>query len=113
MEDDFDDSGDTGSDDDGEDLNESSDEPVEYARGQVQVLPGYRLAVYRFPRLDAPIVGYLENGTVVDIICTARGTPVVGNYGQVSDLWNGIDGGFVPDVFLFTGTNDPTMPPCA
>ncbi|RBQ19992.1 hypothetical protein DP939_09150 [Spongiactinospora rosea] len=76
------------------------------------MLPGATLTVYRHPRLAAPVMGYLQNGSVIQILCTAQGDTVVGNNGQTSSLWNGINGGFVPDVFIYTGTDQATMPNC-
>jgi molecular chaperone DnaK (HSP70) len=69
--------------------------------------------VYESPSLSAATVYALSAGETVRIRCTCSGDPVQNNVtGQVSTLWNGIDGGYVPDVMLNTGTTEPTMPPC-
>jgi LasA protease len=49
----------------------------------------------------------------VSIVCTARGEQVSAG-GSSSDLWDRISsGGFVPDVQVDTGSNDPVMPACS
>lgn len=70
--------------------------------------------VYESPSLNASVVSALDTGQSVDIICTCQGDEVQNlQTGSVSTLWNGVAGGYVPDVMLNTGTSEPTMPPCA
>lgn len=69
--------------------------------------------VYAQPTTSSATVYALTVGETVQIICTVTGERVQNvETGSVSDLWNGVDGGFVPDVMLNTGTSEPTMPPC-
>lgn len=64
------------------------------------------------PGLSYSIVGSLANGTVVRIVCTARGDVVQGVWGP-TDLWDRLeDGGWVSDGFVDTGSNEPVAPAC-
>lgn len=67
--------------------------------------------------LTAPIVAEVPHGYVVEIVCTARGEAVTSELaGLTSSLWNGVDAGgflgFIPDVYVDTGTYQAVMPPC-
>ncbi|WP_166533689.1 hypothetical protein [Blastococcus xanthinilyticus] len=61
----------------------------------------------------------LPHGTAVLIVCTTRGDVVVSPDGRGSDLWNYIaptdlgPAGFIPDAWVYTGTDEPTRPECA
>nr|BFE50146.1 hypothetical protein GCM10017745_35730 [Saccharothrix mutabilis subsp. capreolus] len=69
--------------------------------------------IYEEPYLDAPIVGHLEPGAIIEILCTAYGESVTyAPAGLTSNLWNGVTGGYVPDVVVYTGTNEPTAGSC-
>jgi hypothetical protein len=57
-------------------------------------------------------VSQLSPNAVVRITCTTRWFPVKGPYGTTSDLWDFIGVGYVPDSYLYTGTNDPVAPQC-
>jgi hypothetical protein len=48
---------------------------------------------------------------IVKIVCTTRASHIEGPLGA-SDLWNYLGDGWVPDSYLYTGTNDPVAPPC-
>lgn len=64
------------------------------------------------PSTDAAKVGSLQSGTVVNIHCHAYGTEVTGTYGT-STLWNRIgDGRWVPDAYVFTGSDGPVQEMC-
>ena len=56
-------------------------------------------------------VGSIKPGESVQIRCTAKGFAVTGPYGT-SDLWDFVGIGYVPDSYLYTGTNDPVASPC-
>ncbi|GLZ11418.1 hypothetical protein Acsp04_16530 [Actinomadura sp. NBRC 104425] len=61
---------------------------------------------------SAGIVGLAANYANVIVECHVRGQTVTGTYGT-SDLWNRIGPGhFVPDVYLYTGSDDPVAPAC-
>jgi LasA protease len=60
------------------------------------------------PGTDHEVVGTLPDGATVRVRCSARGTTHTGRGGYTSDLWNRLtDGGWVSDVFLWTGTAGP------
>ena len=79
------------------------------------------LLVQKAPNLSAPSVGSVPYHTTVHIVCTKNGDAVTGpgNDGRTitSHLWDYIQSsvsppGFVPDVWVFTGTRDPKEPSC-
>jgi LasA protease len=64
------------------------------------------------PGTPYAIVGRANDGEIVTISCTARGTAHTGRYGT-TDLWNRLnDGTWISDAFVFTGTNNPVAPSC-
>lgn len=64
------------------------------------------------PGLDYGITGTVADGAVVTIQCTARGGTVQGNWGA-TDLWNRlVDGNWISDGFVDTGSNEPVAPAC-
>jgi LasA protease len=69
--------------------------------------------VYSRPDLGSEVVGVLYNGDQVTIECTAHGGVVTGATGAVSTLWDRVEDGFVPDVAVDTGSNEPVAPPCS
>jgi hypothetical protein len=77
----------------------------------VQVPRGYGAYVYDEPSLSATQLEQLPDGTSVDIQCTAQGD-VVTAYGQSSSLWDLTQYGYLPDVVVYTGTDQATMPSC-
>lgn len=86
-----------------------------YASGTIQVSAGYADAyVYSIPTGDLSVdrEGELSVGTNVQIICTEQGPAVNGD-----TLWDEIvynaGSAYISDVFVYTGTNQPTMPPCS
>ncbi|WP_410608295.1 hypothetical protein [Amycolatopsis sp. lyj-109] len=69
--------------------------------------------VHQGPALDSATIGRLETGAPVEILCTVQGDTVTRTAdGVTSSLWDGISGGYVPDVAIDTGTDQPTMGPC-
>jgi hypothetical protein len=88
------------------------------ATGTIQTPQGYStISVYDRPSLDSSAVAEAADGTTIDILCTAQGDVVTNqDTGQSSSLWDGTsDGtstGFVPDVFVDTGTNQARAESC-
>lgn len=69
--------------------------------------------VFESPSLSAATVSALAPGQEVAILCTTSGDPVQNpQNGRISDLWDRVEGGYVPDVVIDTGTSAPTMPSC-
>lgn len=82
--------------------------------GYIMVGSGYTAYVFEMPSLDAGIVTEVSDGSEVHILCTTQGESVTSPVtGYTSSLWNfTTDGGFIPDVAVATGTDQPTMPNC-
>ena len=78
------------------------------AYGSVEVPSGLAsLYAHTIPSLSGPETAALNNGATVQIECTAQGQAVNG-----SSLWDWIGMGYVPDAYIYTGTDQPTMPNC-
>jgi GH24 family phage-related lysozyme (muramidase)/peptidoglycan hydrolase-like protein with peptidoglycan-binding domain len=61
---------------------------------------------------SAEIKGRLPDGADLQIFCHVHGETVSGTYGT-SNIWNRTKSGYyVPDVFLYTGSDDPVVPEC-
>jgi hypothetical protein len=79
---------------------------------------GYVVSVYDDTSTSASVVTQVPGGENVAIICTMQGDSVSSDInGVASSLWDGVttDGatvGFIPDVYLDTSTDQPTMPNC-
>jgi hypothetical protein len=59
------------------------------------------------------VVAQEADGTTIGIICTAQGDVVTNSdNGQSSSLWDGTKDGYIPDVYVDTGTNQATMGSC-
>lgn len=86
--------------------------PTTFA-GTVYVSADRVAYVYQIPSLAASKVGALTNGTHVTILCTAQGDTVIRADGMSSSLWDRIDQGYMPDVNVDTGTDQPTVPNCS
>lgn len=82
------------------------------AIGTIIVQPGNVAQVFATPSTIAAVVSTLSNGTSVRIICTVQSEVVTANNSS-SSLWDRIEIGYVPDVNIYTGTNEPTMPSCS
>jgi hypothetical protein len=88
------------------------------AQGTVYAPSGYSTVyVYKAPAQDSPVVAQVEDGDTIDILCTAQGDVMTNpDTGDSSSLWDGTsDGthtGFIPDVFVDTGTGQATMNSC-
>ncbi|MFY9927337.1 MAG: hypothetical protein WAK82_04975 [Streptosporangiaceae bacterium] len=79
------------------------------------VAPQGDTALYVFdqPSLSSSHVAEIADGATIGILCTEEGDVVTNpDSGQSSSLWDGTSEGFVPDVYVNTGTNQPTMGSC-
>ncbi len=73
---------------------------------------GAPLNVRSGPGTTYSIVGTLANGTKVTISCQTTGTTVTGTYGT-SNIWNKIGTGrYVPDAYIYTGSDGRVAPNC-
>ncbi|MEU5261141.1 SH3 domain-containing protein [Amycolatopsis sp. NPDC021455] len=86
----------------------ASQPPVPLAAGTVMTPADVHLA----PSLSSSIVGQLDTGVTVEILCTAQGEIVRTPDGHTSGLWDMTGAGFVPDVVIDTGTDQATTGPC-
>lgn len=73
---------------------------------------GAPLNVRSGPGTSYGIAGSLADGTGVNISCQTTGTSVSGTYGT-SNIWNRIGAGrYVPDVYIYTGSDGRVAPNC-
>jgi hypothetical protein len=64
------------------------------------------------PGTSYSIVGSLSDGTSVKISCQTTGTSVTGTYGT-SNIWDKIGTGrYVPDAYIYTGSDGRVAPNC-
>ena len=71
------------------------------------------LYVFEQPSLSSRTVAEIADGTTIGILCTAQGDVVTNpDTGQSSSLWDSTSEGFVPDVYVDTGTTQATMGSC-
>lgn len=91
-----------------------TDTSNEIATGIVMAPQGYNaLNVFEQPSLSSSVVAEIADGTTIGILCTAEGDVVTNSdNGQISSLWDSTSEGFVPDVYVDTGTTQPTMGSC-
>ena len=83
-----------------------------HSSGVVMTSPGYVANVFSVPSVLGPVQGRLANGANVSIECTVDGD-VATFGGKSSSLWNKIvPSGYLPDVEVNTGSEQPTMPKC-
>jgi hypothetical protein len=70
--------------------------------------------VYAAPSTFSQVVVALDNGAAVYIVCTTHGETVSSSpTGVSSDLWNYTTlGGYIPDVVVDTGSDQPVSPEC-
>lgn len=66
--------------------------------------------------LNSTLLGWYNTGTHLTLTCYKRGQAVTGYYSKYvgwDNLWyKTSDGGFVADVDIYTGTNNPVTPAC-
>jgi hypothetical protein len=71
-----------------------------------------KLPVYEKPTASSKVVQSLTNKSKVTIYCQVNGQKVTGPYGT-SKWWNQIGKGkYVPDSFVYTGSDDQIAPTC-
>ncbi|MFC4075628.1 peptidase M23 [Salinithrix halophila] len=64
------------------------------------------------PGRGYPIIGSVDDGAIVNVSCTGRGSSFTGRWGS-TNLWNQLaNGQWMSDAFLYTGTNGPVAPSC-
>lgn len=85
-----------------------------FTQGVVDTDGGSKLNRRSGPGSDNPVVGQVLDGETVTVECSARGTRHTGRDGYTSDLWNKLtDGGWVSDVYVWTGTAEPVNGLCS
>jgi hypothetical protein len=91
-----------------------TDTSNEIATGTVVAPSGdTTLYVFQQPSLSSQNVAEIAGGTTIGILCTAQGDVITNSdTGESSSLWDRTSEGFVPDVYVDTGTNQPTMGSC-
>lgn len=90
----------------------SSAQAAAGAPGKVHT-SGPALTVRSGPGSNDSALRHLANGTAVSITCQASGTSEKGTYGT-SRLWDKLStGGYVADVFIYTGSDGRVAPDCA
>jgi hypothetical protein len=84
------------------------------AAGIIQAPQGdSTIYVYEQPTPSSSVVAEVADGATINILCTAQGDVVTNpDTGQSSSLWDGTSEGYIPDVFVYTGTNQATMGSC-
>ena len=81
------------------------------AVGIIRTSDGSQLRIFSAPSTQADVTGTVADEMRVTVECTRHGEAVNGPAG-ISNLWDKINGGFVPDTFVATGTNEAVAPPC-
>jgi len=82
------------------------------APGTANTKSGADLRIRQEPTTSSAVVGHLKDGQKVQIDCYARGETVSGTYGR-SNIWDRIGPNrFVPDVYLYTGSDLPVVREC-
>jgi hypothetical protein len=84
------------------------------ATGTIYTPVGYNtIYVYSEPSQSSSVVASIADGITIPILCTAQGDVVTNDdTGQSSSLWDSTSEGFIPDVFVDTGTDQATMTNC-
>jgi hypothetical protein len=82
--------------------------------GVVRAPQGYStIYAHAQPYQSSSVVAQVADGTSIGILCTAQGDVVTNSdNGQSSSLWDGTRDGYIPDVYIDTGTNQATMGSC-
>lgn len=83
------------------------------AVGYANVADGYTLGVrYTYSQYPGKQYRQIPDGGKVLITCQVRGAKVSGTYGT-SRLWDQLrHGGYVPDAYVYTGSDHRVAPPC-
>lgn len=86
--------------------------PPKSAPGTVNVAAGYTLSVRARPTSASAKVRSLPDGARVRIVCQTIGKKMTGTYGT-SRLWNKLSkGGYVADVYVYTGSDGRVARTC-
>jgi hypothetical protein len=73
---------------------------------------GEKITIRNGPGASYGRIGWLAPGAVVSFSCYEQGSAVTGPDGTET-IWDRlISGGFVPDVWIYTGSNEPVVPAC-
>lgn len=72
---------------------------------------GIALHIRSAASITASIVGSVADGSYVAITCQKRGSSVSGTYGTTT-LWDKINGGYVSDAYISTGSDGQVAPTC-
>ncbi len=72
---------------------------------------GIALHVRSSASLSASIVSTVSDGSYITMTCQKRGSSVTGTYGTTT-LWDKINGGYVSDAFIATGSDGQVAPTC-
>jgi hypothetical protein len=78
--------------------------------GQVDT-GGSALSMHADASNASAVVGSVADGAQVTITCQKQGESVTGTFGT-STLWDKVGAGFVPDVFVSTGSDGQVAPNC-
>jgi hypothetical protein len=91
-----------------------SDNSQQIATGTIYTPQGYStIYVYSQPSQSSSVVASVADGVTIGILCTAQGDVVTNDdTGQSSSLWDGTSEGYIPDVYVDTGTDQATMTNC-
>ena len=91
-----------------------TDSSQEIATGTIYAPQGYStIYVYSEPSQSSSVVASVADGATIGILCTAQGDVETNqDTGQSSSLWDGTSEGYIPDVYVDTGTNQATMTNC-
>ena len=81
--------------------------------GRIYGDSGKSVPVLDSPSVNGSVLGTYADGTLVEIECTTEGDAVQRADGRTSSLWDRTPYGYIPDMYINTGTNDPTMPDCS
>ena len=91
-----------------------TDTSPEIATGIIYAPPGYStIYVYSEPSPSSSVVASVADGITIGILCTSQGDVVTNeDTSQSSSLWDRTSEGFIPDVYVYTGTDQATMTNC-
>jgi uncharacterized protein YraI len=82
-----------------------------------QVIGNVQVTVYNGPGYNNTLLGYVSSGVDVVVTCYSTGTPVTGPYGT-ENIWDKTtrtstaSQQWVPDAYVYTGSNSAVLPHC-
>ena len=80
------------------------------ATGRVDTA-GAPLTIRAAANTSSAAVGSVADGATVNISCQKKGEKVTGTFGT-STLWDKVNGGYVADAYIFTGSDGRIAPDC-